>query len=653
MANKKLPELAHEGLGDITDLLHNQGVSDLSWLAVDEKEYREHEALPKQNLDTIPELQSALRQEGDERIPSLILLRPHTIVNQNPLDRPSNTLRAASGLVRNRTAHYLMAGLSTKAIAEKLQLEFGPEDLRAASNEVRPLLEEHGLIGNVYVDANHFPRCAQDGADRKFVASKAKRALFVLAKDECTNCVHNKSGMCSSFNKRIVEEVPYNQKTLAHYAVQLSTEQRFDGSRISSTMTSADCKSILRDGFLQTPIASRGESVKTIQHHPKPAQIKLTPEDIRSFWDRRLATSGAEEMPGPLYLKAARQLMMGVADLNTISASSNPEVRKLAREYGILGHTYVDMDAMGGCRPTLDLIASRDLAPDFILRRASNCSMCHGHADGACAELQQTVAPIVNARPELSKDHLASALIRAEYQGRVSASQHASVLEKVGDTANWITLVAQANLIQPGQDSAPKAYEGPNLSFFQGTPGRELAVETVDPETVRKAISHMMNTGLSGKKLQAAVLARYSRSELAQVPEVGHRLSADDGIQGEYFIDPTAYPDYGRGCSAGAQQFRKRGAPYVLAAVGCTGCRLQTAPGWCSKYAKSLIRQVPTEVRSAAKERKALRMLVEPPLAVENPVEKYELASSELEIDMKGSKSRPIEVSIPTPNVTE
>ena len=42
-------------IDDINDILHNQSVSDLSWLAVDEETYRAAEALPKQNLDIIPD----------------------------------------------------------------------------------------------------------------------------------------------------------------------------------------------------------------------------------------------------------------------------------------------------------------------------------------------------------------------------------------------------------------------------------------------------------------------------------------------------------------------------------------------------------------------------------------------------------------------
>lgn len=652
MAEKKLPDLGYDGLGDLTSILHNQGVSDLSWLSVDEEMYRESEALPKQNLDTIPELQTALSQEGDERVPQLVPLRPHVVVNQNPLDKPGSALRAASGAVRNQVARYIIAGLDSKSVVTRLQSEFGPEDLRAASADVLPVLDSRGLLGNVYIDASHFSRCHQDGEDRKFVAAKAHRALFVLAKDRCTNCVCNKAGICASFKKRIVDEVPFDSKTFAHYAVQLSEEKRLGEVRISSSMTDSERKEAIRSGFLRSPIAQRGESVQTVQHRSAVPSKPVTTEDVRSFWERRMAGSSSEEMPSPFYLRAAKLLTVDPSSLPTLSSSSVPEIRAAAREYGILGHTYVDVDAMGGCRETLKFVASHGLSPDFFLRRGS-CGVCGGASDGACSGLGRC-APVVSSRPEPSRQLFESALRRAEADGRLTSDQVASAVSKVRPDADWATLIAQANLFRPSVDAAVRNYSGPVLATaHHGDPLLESEAAEMDPEEVRRSISHMMNTGLRGKKLQAAVLSRYSRSDLSRFPEIGRRLSAEDGIQGTYFIDPTAYLDYGRGCSDGSDRFRKRGAPHVLASGSCTGCVLQTAPGWCSKYSKTLVRHVPSEVRSATAQRRALSVLREPPPIIENPVEKYELGSAEMEIDMNGSKSSSVDISIPSSSVTE
>jgi hypothetical protein len=161
-----------------------------------------------------------------------------------------------------------------------------------------------------------------------------------------------------------------------------------------------------------------------------------------------------------------------------------------------------------------------------------------------------------------------------------------------------------------------------------------------------------MNTGLQVRKLQSAVLRRYARSDLAQVPSVGAQLAKDDGVQGSYFIDPTAYRDYGRGCQTASDNFRKlNSVPNVLASSGCTGCRLQTHPGWCSKLAKTLIRQVPEEVRLEVAERRRLPV-VQASAPVRNPVAEFEL-TAELPVEIAAPRVAKGEISLSGQSVTD
>jgi hypothetical protein len=158
MAEDKDKVLGYQGLGDISNLMHNQSVSDLSWLAVNEEDYRASEALPKQNLDIIPEFQKALINEGDERVPTLVPLRPHTVVNSNPLDRSYGNNASSYNLVPvetivNRVASYVMVNMPSKVMADRLKKEFALQDLHAAGQQASEVINERGLLGNVYIDA--------------------------------------------------------------------------------------------------------------------------------------------------------------------------------------------------------------------------------------------------------------------------------------------------------------------------------------------------------------------------------------------------------------------------------------------------------------------------------------------------------------------
>ena len=643
---------SEHGLGDITKLLHNQGVSDLSWLAVDEDVYRASEALPKQNLDIIPELQKALSADSKDCVPQLIPMVPHTIVNRNPI---SNEYMQTSDFdqtapIRNRVARLVMAGLQSSEIERRIRLEFAPGDIRLASQAIREVMSESGVLGNVYIDARHFPNAHRDSKERKYATTFGKHAIFVIGgcggKNGC-NC--HDTGMCSTFgNKRVVDVVPWSEKVASHYAARLVSEKRLAslpnvGPNILP-VSGREYKEILRSAFLKSPISSRDGEVKTFRAQNVAAKPDVTKENIDDFIHKSLSTSltdvGNDE--SSTWFKYARRMMDGHDDRNLLISSVNSDLRSLSHEYGILGHTYLDSDALGGCRNTLSFIKKNNLSPDFIVRRSSSCSMCKNAYDGACAEMCKR-SSIVASKPEVNKETFISSMERAITQGRIASEQARNALQAVKDGSNWVRLTSQLNLYTPPESIVE--YSGIRASAHNGDPGRsDVNVTTImDPEEIRKTLSHMMNTGLSGRALQSSMLSRYSISDLRQVPEVGRRASIDDGVQGHYFIDPTAYRDYGRGCSEGSKHFRKKGAPNVLASTECTGCTLQTAPGWCSKYSKSLIRQVSTQVREHIASSRKLPVIQSQ--IVENPVEKYEL-SSEVTVDLNGSKFTDMDISI-------
>lgn len=649
MAERKLD--ASGGLGDITSLMHNQGLADLSWLAVDEAEYRAYEALPKQNLDMIPELQKAVSMS--EGVPHVTPLRPHTVVNRNPSDTLPVSAVDLSAPIRNRVAKLVMAGVPNEELPQRLALEFAHGDIVLAKDAIREVLAERGLLGNVYVDAKHFPRAASDPKERKLASQLGKNALYVVGGcGGSRGCPCSQTGFCSVFGgKQVVSEVPYGPKLAAHYAPRLAAEKRpFDMPKMASGAIPAksDWKEVLRAAFLKSPIASNPDGVKTVHTTLPQAKVPITKADVESFWARRRTSATAEPMPSPAYMKYARRMMEGHDDTSLLIASGNPEMAVLASEFGLLGHSYVDMDALGGCRQTLALIRKAGaITPDFVVRRQASCEHCKCAEDGACAEISRT-SFIVDRRPQFDMRSFARSLLRGVTKGTITIEQARVAASNVKGLAapSWTVLTAKMNLFVPPKAAAQfsgikaPAHFGKSTSALAST-----AAPPVDAEEVRRSISHLMNTGLTGRALMAAVLSKYSKEDLQSVSEVGRRIAAEDGVQGLYFIDPTAYSDYGRGCDAGAKLFRKKegSAQHVLASSGCTGCMLQTAPGWCSKYAKGLIRTVPTQVRKASAEAKRKLPVVQ--AAVENPVEKYEL-SSEIEMEPQVKLNLGPEISI-------
>ena len=623
----KKVELGQSGLGDISDLLHNRGLSDLSWLNVDPEDYHKAEALPKQNLDMIPELQRALTfEEGN--VPSLIPLRPHTMVNTNPLDPPGSPARDTASEITNRVARHLISGHDPKHIGERIMLEFAPSQIREASQRISSVLSERGLIGNVYIDSRHFPRCDQDGDDKKFVAARAANTKYVLAKSECSGCIHNHGGNCASLHKTLVSSVSYDRKTFASFAAKLAQEGRLEKSSLDKAIsgTDSDRKKVLQASFCSYVRKSYSdhENRLTLRQQDKVKKPVVSEKDIAEYLSKPRKASPVLSRG---FVVASKHLMLG-GDPSVISASTDPEVRKLVSSYGLLGHTYLDMEALGGCQKTLDFMSKMDSVPDFVVRRSSHCDECNDVSDGTCSQIS-SVSPIVDT-DNINKEHFVAALLRASDRGAITVETARRAATKASKKSNWRSLTSQANLLSAKKAETP--YIGSKVAAYLGAriPDRDsVPARSVGAEEVRKSISHLMNLGMSGKTLQSAILKKYAREDLMKVSHIGAELSGHDGAQGSYFVDPTAYSDYGRGCSTGSKHFRKRGASNLLVGEMCTGCSMQTAPGWCAKYAKSLIRHIPESVVMAAVENKN-RPVIMDDTPVENPVDRYELSSEVL-----------------------
>lgn len=602
--NRRISAETDGGVGDLTDILHNKGVADLSWLRVDEDEYRKLEALPRQNLDIIPELEHALRQEPMEVVPQVIPMKPVTVVNQNPISRSI----ISDTPIRNRTSQLVMAGTKPKDIKERLMLEFAESDLRRHVSAIKEVMDERGLLGKVYVNSFHFPRCAQgDGKD--FVRKHCAKSLYVLAKKNCAGCVHARGGRCSVFQKRIVGSVPYDTRTLQHYT--------------PGADASGNVKGQLRAAFLQGPRRVTAEPILQARTQRTPAKIQPTRAQVQNYLARS-AQNNTVKMPGSAYIGYARRMMEGHNDTKLLLSSTDPEIKKLANEYGLMGHTYIDIDALGGCKKATKFVNDKGLTPEYSVYRSGGCGACSKKcgpsSDCGCV---CHCTKVVSSTPELAREDFERSAVKKYKQSTITENELRRVASNLGRGGNWTKLTAQMNLYKPVRKSSTVEYTQGNSKAFHGHPGTEGKTEKMDPKEMRRSISHLMNQGLKGQKLRDAILSRYTREDLAQDPGLGKIASANEGVQGFYFIDPSAYKDYGKGCARGASSFRKRGASYVLAGSACTGCQLQTAPGWCSKYSKEIIREVPPNIVTAHK-KVALPVVTDP---VENPVETYELES--------------------------
>ena len=200
-------------LGDLTEFLKDSAVADLDWLDVDEKDYRELDRLPKQNLDIVPDLEAAWSHTDEP--PSRFV--PNTGAPKTMLD-VAQAGPIPLGSILRLARLTLMQSTDKGRLYRALRGRYDPATIKEAAPALREVLAERGLLGGHYIDAEDFPNCntgSKQASD--FVRRFAHEAKFVKAKSACESCIHRTAwaegrGHCAVFHKQIELEVPYTEE---------------------------------------------------------------------------------------------------------------------------------------------------------------------------------------------------------------------------------------------------------------------------------------------------------------------------------------------------------------------------------------------------------------------------------------------------------
>lgn len=613
LAQKKL-EVASKA-GDISGVLNQKhNVPNLEWLNVDVEEYRKFEALPKQNFDMLPELESYFSEEStSDLIPNPI----HVIVNTNPSEHPNVPLAQTGEQVKRRTARLVMEGLPVAEIVSRLAAEFAPEDIRAVGNDVRALVAQRGLLGPVYIEASHFPRYAQTGSDDSaFVAKYAKEALYVVASSVNEGLPFNRNVVASA------DDIPYDS-LLGHYQEVLNRNYL-------KLASASDARTALRLSF-------------TLRESAAPVEVRTIHKPMRLHKNVEHRVAAPTFTLSSDYVKFARRMMDGRDDRTSLQASGSNDLSRLAAEYGTLGHEYLDVDALGGCGATLAWLrrASKKtrFAPKYLLRRDASCTTCGDMKDTTCDMLSR-VSSFVQELPRFDRRDFVLSCVRAREAGRLNDRDFQSIIQSRKASDNWKTLISRVNTHIAAPIPVPVTQHTQRAHYSSVDPVME-----VDGEELRVYIARQQNAGVHGERLRQAILLRYPEEGVRRHASILREAARVDEVQGSHFVDPSCYSDYGRGCAAGAKQFRGTGPKHVLACSSCTGCKLQTHPGWCSKYAKTMIRPMPDaeieQIRMAS--RKSLPVIQ---AAVRDPGREWELAGPSGDIELPGVR-KGLDIKIP------
>lgn len=610
-------------LGDISGFLKEGAVNNLEWLDVNEEDYRNLDTLPKQNLDFAPDLEAAWNHKDEA--PSTYLV-PNKDVHRTMGDLSEVHGKLASDEILQRVSKVarlaLMQSTDPARFSDALKTRFDQWTLQAARPLLASILQERGLIGRYYIDASDFPSCSKKASkgESDFVKRNAGTARFLRAKDQCLDCVHNAKSTCSVFHKEIVLEVPYSnelasavERSQCACGKQVQASSQDPRERIKAAYLAGDVQ-VAGPVGTPKPVVNPVHQLKATVEPPKvhlpvlatqtqqslAEQLAWVPPvegkvagvskdasgkkafDVCAFLRREMLKGRSEAE-----LLHALKLSFSLDDLRATRSSWEP----VYNEAGLYGTVYSTQESFDNCHEGADFIAKHNHQIKGIVA-SSKCTTCIHSKLSRCLVYGK---PLVAKADDLyTDDTVRQALWDYKQAGRLGAGSESyqwgatpvESLKKIYRTASASNPQAQIPM---------RAYVE---QAFRGERSGHITSGLVKREVIRTA-SKFLNEGLYGSQLLSALSSRFEpRDILASQAELKVAMR-EQGLQGIYYIDPTIYGDYAKGCDEGARLHRARQVPYVKLGSKCATCVLQRHPGFCSKYAKHLVIDPPYADKAA------------------------------------------------------
>ena len=584
-------------LGNLSDFFKEGSLSNLDWLDVDEKAYRELDTLPKQNLDTVPDLEAQWSHE--DRNPSAYFV-PNRDLAGYPVDprvpeAPSTMgdLSQAHGLLRTARLA-LMQSSDLRRWQETLRSRYAKDNLVQAKTALAGVLAERGLLGRYYIDAEDFPGCGQSQARKasQFVKQFAGEAKFVKTKTACEGCSHNVAvggaHHCGVFHKQLVVDVPYTDQL----AAKVEAEQQAHGRQAS---VGGDPKTRIKNAFLGSPVHklsgtfsgqdNSGALIPASRLLRKVASVEAAQEEVASHRAQPILALLRREL---LKGRSASEISRGLRrsfDLRDLEATKQ-YWGPLFKEAGLYGTIYTTQDSFADCREGADFL-NRHASKVRAIVAGSKCSSCIFAQAGRCMLYGRKLVAKVDDL--YTNETVAAVLDEHKMAGTISPYL---VSQQWGTTPRE----SLQNIHKEASGYNGTRVETARMDIQQGFYGGDQAQRT--GELTRRAIvtaaAKYLNEGLYGSELRQALQGQFDPRDLTAAASELKKVVAEQGLQGIYYVDPTVYADYGSGCKEAERLHRSRQA-VKFAKVGskCDSCVHQTRAGYCSVLNKSLVVEPP------------------------------------------------------------
>ena len=348
-------------------------VPDLDWLALAANDVK-NIPVPL-NIEIIPQLQENWKRTG-EASTNLIggTIRSEEISASDKIS--AETIRD----VVYSAKRDMMKGITGKALAQRLASTYPKNLIRAASEELKKLAGEQGLLGNVYIDITPYDSCAD--AAKLLGSGKIKMAKYVVGNPLRHMCSSHTTGYCKELRKSVVASMDYSDELLKAYTNHL----RIAG--IIGPEDVIDSKEMLRSALMKS--VENKDSSKVVE--PAEQKMKFTKKEAdameNDFKDLLIKEAiQAENNPELVRFMEVRPVLafiqnemmkgkigndlkeaIGTKFIPAIIEKYAAEIKKAVSLQGLLGNLYADVSYYRDADEATKAIKTAAVSPSYLIQ---------------------------------------------------------------------------------------------------------------------------------------------------------------------------------------------------------------------------------------------------------------------------------------------
>ena len=575
-----------------------KSVWDGDWLDVSPVDYNREQTLPDnvKKLNNRPQLvdqwdYSHLVEKFD---PNLTYLKPHSIEATKPNPKQSGfDVYATVMKIANDLRKQLTLTNDLNQVKHYLENSYTDTELKVAAPTIKSIVNnEHGLIGNVYIDPEVFISNRYQVPDSCTAGAKAlknKTAAFVKKMSSCHDCVFNKQGFCAKFNKPLQEDLVLTEKQASEYKNWLVSSKRLSPEEANNLFEQNEPSVALKVAFTY----NRPESVKVGGTKAYPTVKNLSYEEAREELNQIKKRANDQKALDavnnyiteikPLWSYTAKAIQNGAHnnrlasnllrqfDPSYVQKHSNV-VRKLKDDQGALGKIYISSEPWDwNCKQASKEIEHPDAKSAPFVQVTPKCGSCVFQNNGHCDLFKKTI--ISSLKDVNIKKAYPDFIQHLHNRGRLSNRQCDYYLNETPNLKN----LKQAFLV--GKEVTTKV-GGVKADVM---PLRRPKSYVYKPKTpVANFARKLMHQGKTASAIKQQIENKFDPKEIQK--ENLTDTFGEFGLLGNVYIDPDVYDK----CKVGAEQFNKKASiPFVKAASKCHDC-VFNRNGFCGVYNREI-----------------------------------------------------------------